>query len=536
MASCIGLATTAVALTLVGGAMGDPRSLQSAAHSIVVISDLHMGGGRDSGGQWLPLEDFRWADEFAEFLKAVSREGHEAVDLVLNGDTFELRRSADDDCGAAGTDAGCTERGAAARLDRVLKAHAREIGALGTFARTGSNRIVFVPGDQDAALLFGGLERRLSSAIAAPRDRVTIASSGYWLSSDGQVYAEHGHQIGYSAHRFEQWPAPFVKRSGVTQLMRPWGEALAAELESTFEPRFPIIDNVAALGTGFKYAATLGPDVAQRLLPQLLRYELFLMSWQQFRMELDDGDVVPPTWDIGQSRMQGGAFVAGSVPDDDPLKPLVARASANGDLNAMPLTDDEVVAICDYRAAVRRARRRFEPTLTQLGPRGPVVTECPRTPDSRGAVFDYFWRSRDLMFARHLEAMVSRLAPPAHPNVFVHGHTHLADRAQSTANMISGGLLKIPMEGFSPRRGELTPVVINGGAWQRTITPVQLGLMASASGRTVSDVLASATPEDLPPCYSFVQITVNAGVAAPAVRYWRETAPARWGFGTTCAE
>jgi UDP-2,3-diacylglucosamine pyrophosphatase LpxH len=538
MASRVLLATVALAL-MTGGARVDTQPLRSvAARSIIVISDLHMGEGLAAREQWVPFEDFRWAPEFAEFLQAVSRDGNNAVDLVLNGDTFELSRSTYDDCGAAGTDAGCTESGAAARLDRVLKAHAREIEALGVFARTGSNRIVFVPGDQDAALLFRELQRRLHSAIAAPRDRVTIASSGYWLSSDGQVFAEHGHQIGFSAYRFEQWPAPFLKRSGPPQLVRTWGEALAAELESTFERRFPIIDNVAALGTGFKYAAALGPDVAGRLLPQLLRYELFLMSWQQFRMELDDGDVVPPTWDVAQARTQtqDGSFVAASVPDDDPLKPLVAQAIVSGALKAMALTDDELVAICDYRAAVRRARRRFEPTLTQLAPRGPVVAECPRTPDSRGAAFEYFWRSRDLMFARHLEAIGRRLAPPAHPSVFVHGHTHLADRAQSTANMISGGLLRIPMEGFSPQRGALTPVVINGGAWQRTITPVQLGLLAADSGRTVSDVLASVKPEDLAPCYSFVQISVNAGVAAPTVRYWRANPAARWGFGATCAE
>ena len=48
--------------------------------------------------------------------------------------------------------------------------------------------------------------------------------------------------------------------------------------------------------------------------------------------------------------------------------------------------------------------------------------------------------------------------------------------------MISGGLLKIPMEGFSPVRGALMPVVINGGAWNRTITPVQLERLKAERG------------------------------------------------------
>ena len=33
--------------------------------------------------------------------------------------------------------------------------------------------------------------------------------------------------------------------------------------------------------------------------------------------------------------------------------------------------------------------------MTQFAPRGPAVTECPRTPETRGAIFEYFWRSRD---------------------------------------------------------------------------------------------------------------------------------------------
>jgi hypothetical protein len=259
------------------------------------------------------------------------------------------------------------------------------------------------------------------------------------------------------------------------------------------------------------------------------------MSWQQFRMELDDGDVAPPTWDLGQLRGQGSAFVMASIPDDDPLKPLVAKALASGALNAVALTDDEMVAVCDYRAAVRRARRRFEPTLTQLAPRGPVVAECPRTADTKGTRFEYFWRSRDQVFSRHLETIAGpRAQPRSHIRVFVHGHTHVPDRSQATANMISGGLLKIPMEGFSPQRGEFRPVVINGGAWMRTITPVQLERLAGERGRPVADVLASTRPEDLAPCYSFVQISMGAGELMPAVRYWRKSAEGPWGFGRTC--
>src|SRR5262245_39635782 len=65
---------------------GSPRTL-------VIVSDLHMGEGRLASGAWHPQEDFRWAAEFGRFLETIDSEGRSAVDLVLNGDTFELLQS-----------------------------------------------------------------------------------------------------------------------------------------------------------------------------------------------------------------------------------------------------------------------------------------------------------------------------------------------------------------------------------------------------------------------------------------------------------
>src|SRR5262245_58888513 len=117
-------------------------------------------------------------------------------------------------------------------------------------------------------------------------------------------------------------------------------------------------------------------------------------------MELDDGEVEPPEWDIPLVRKQGPAFFAASVPDDDPIKALATTAATSGTLTSTleQWSDEEIAAVCDYRAAVRRARRRFEPQVTQFAPRGPAVAECPRTPATRVAQFDYFWRSRDEQF------------------------------------------------------------------------------------------------------------------------------------------
>jgi UDP-2,3-diacylglucosamine pyrophosphatase LpxH len=143
-----------------------------------VLSDLHMGLGRSASGEWSPGEDFRWTVEFARFLEAIGEEGRNDVDLILNGDTFELVNSAAGNCGGSQNTAGCTETEAVARLDAVLKAHDADMKAIGQFARAGSNRVVFVPGDQDAALLFPRVGGRVVDALGGQTARVEIGASG----------------------------------------------------------------------------------------------------------------------------------------------------------------------------------------------------------------------------------------------------------------------------------------------------------------------------------------------------------------------
>src|SRR5690349_21672954 len=75
----------------------------------VIISDTHFGVGKKSDGMWHPYEDARWATEFKLFLDEVNRMGKGETDLVLNGDTFELWQSLENDCTNQEENLGCTE-------------------------------------------------------------------------------------------------------------------------------------------------------------------------------------------------------------------------------------------------------------------------------------------------------------------------------------------------------------------------------------------------------------------------------------------
>lgn len=495
-------------------------SQPAGSRTVIAMSDLHMGVGRDESGAWNPYEDFRWTNELLAFLEALDGTPG-GIDLLLNGDTFELYQSTGSDCAYREPSLGCTEAESLSRLERVLAAHAEEIRALGEFSRSGSNRVVFVPGDHDAALLFPSVAQRLLAALGAPEGAAEVASSGYWISEDGLIYAEHGHQVGFNADRMEGWPAPFVERGDRTHLLRPWGKRTPQNLLNRLEPEYPVLDNLAEAGMGVRYALVadatveLGKDAWE-----LLHYVLLKMTYQQFRLT-DYTEGSPPVWDLAAIRAEGPSFLVESLAEDDPFKPLARRALEEGQLSGRmdELLDAELVAICDYhRGAVRRARRRMEP-LNQFPEQGPAVPECPRTSDTTGPTFGYFWRSRDEAFARHLESVQTLLnggQPPI--AVFLRGHTHLPDRSRALYNDL------VP-EGFSPVRGSATPIIINSGAWQRTITPLQLDRLRGAEDRSLEDVLRNTHLEDLAPCYSFVLIEPYRGTPTPVVRYWRQTSP-----------
>ena len=471
--------------------------------------------GRSAAGEWLPVEDFRWQEDFASFLRAIDEAGKGSTDLVLNGDTFELWQSTTDDCRQLDVRLGCTEPEALGRLERVIAAHTADLSALGTFARSGTNRLILVPGDHDAALLFPAVAARAVAAFNAP-GRVEVASRGYWLSADGAVYAEHGHQVPGDPYAFATWPEPYLRNDGRVHLERPSGERLAQALYNELEPQFPILDNLAQEGAGLKYLAAADP---MRLPPDsiqpLLMFFLARPTWQQFRLELDGGDVQPPEWDLQTVRGGGPAVLVESLLPDDRFRPVVDGALREGRLSLDPstLTDQQLIALCDYRAALRRSRRRLERSMTQALTAGRAPSECPRTPATRGSAFDYFWRSRDAVLGRGFERAGATLTADARASqsikVFALGHTHLA-------------AAPVPLT-----RGGATPVVLNAGAWQRMATPFQIEEVMQDRGWSEGDALRQLRPEDLPACYGVIWIEPYVGDPKPRVRFWRSDA--RWG-------
>ena len=478
----------------------------------VFISDLHLGVGRTATGEWSAFEDFRWEVEFRRFLERVDREGGGRTDLVLNGDTFELWQSLEQDCVYLDPNLGCSEADALKRVRQVLSHHSGELQALRAFAVAGNNTVTIVPGNHDAALLFPAVADAVRNAIGAPADRLRIPTSGYWMSADGLVYAEHGHQIGAEVNRFDGWPRPFVAGPGGQHLRRPWGEKFVMDFYNQFEAKYPIIDNISeeqeAVRLATKAEGRLG-TIADSA--EFIRFFLLGVSWDQFGSSLR-GDGMPPEWDIAGIRTTGGeAFILESFASDDPIRADLERRARQGGLplTAATLEPDEIQAICDRRAAVRAMQKEQNAPLS--------VTECPVKDPNLRAVAQRLTRSRDEIFSKHLTQTANTLGRAASPfGVFVYSHTHLVD------------------VGFYPLRsagGAWDPRVINTGAWQRVVSPRTIAKWGLSPG----DALRK-TVDVLPACYSMVWIAPYTNKPAAEIRSWRQAADGSWDFGPICED
>ena len=479
-----------------------------------MISDLHLGLGERAPGQFDPYEDFRWADEWQRFLTAIDQTGGGATDLVLNGDSFELWQSRGTDCQSPDPAVGCSEAEALGRFTTVARAHDRELRALGTFANSGNNRVVLLPGNHDAALLFSSVAAAAVKATAAHPERLQVAAAGYWLSADGRIYAEHGHQSGLdAANRFTNWPTPFLNRAGGPFLQRPWGEQFVREFFNRYEDKYPILDNILPLGDSVRFGlaseqAAGGVQAAQTLLDLLLKHTSPAQG-----VSLVSPYLKVPRWDVPAIRAAGEWLLGPQVlPTGDPLSAAVAQAQQAGTLarSVSMLTDSQLVHLCDQRVLVNALRE----TLGQT-----VASTCPPI-NSLGGAAANLTSDPDSLLADHIDALRKALREQrgvTQPlQVFIYGHTHLAQAP------------------FVPQRGAAPPQVVNTGAWQRLTSGAWLEAERKRRNLTLPATLPTLKPEDLAPCYTLVRVAPYSAGQTPQPQLLRfQLTQGTWQLQTT---
>ena len=446
---------------------GTPRTL-------VFVSDTHMGLGRLDDGQWSPQEDFRWNRALAGFLDDIGRRYHDNVDLVVLGDFLELWQPYPGmACTTPNPDAGCTAGQTLALARRVIQAHAGDLEAIDRFVARGDNRLHIVPGNHDAALLLDPVWQVMKDALPNAGHRVRRLDDGIWVSETGMTLAEHGHQIGKDANRYDAWPQVTMDVDGTPHMIRPWGEQFVQSLFNDVEAEYPIIDNLSPESLGAKYRlADRGFGRSAGDLARFVMFNLFETSRRQRARVLSTEPGETPEWDLDYARKRGHALVLDSLADGDEFAALIVDESELGasiraglDAEVAVLPDDHVRQLCDHAAIYGRKA-------------------C--VPPDLGAMMESMFNSKQAVVSHHLLGRRSRY--PA-MRQFVYGHTHEYETPW-TAALKTG----------------VNVEVANTGAFQRVMDAEGFERRRAAMDLSASQALKGIALDDLPACYTFVVV------------------------------
>jgi UDP-2,3-diacylglucosamine pyrophosphatase LpxH len=453
----------------------------------VFISDLHFGVGRWPDSSWNPTEDFRWPRALEGFLKQISVDGHERVDLVIVGDFLELWQPPPDiECKGSGANLGCTleEMEKLSRL--VAAAHAQELAILRAFAERGENRLHLIPGNHDSTLRYERVWRPVGDALRAENGRIELVTGGIWNSPGGRIVAEHGHQIGLDVNGYETWPDILQRQDQVDYVVRPWGELFVQKLFNEQEKVYEIIDNLSPEAAGAKIrAADRGFWKSAADIARFVSFNLWETSPKQKVIALGPDDSGKQEWNLHVARNLGSDLFVNALAVDDPLRLQLVTKGVDADaikaeLAALArdparLPDESVLHLCD------------------------LIADNGKTPcvdRQLGALGQHTLIAKDKILARHLR---NRRQTFSDVRTFIYGHTHQYEIAR-----------KVDLSRL------LNVVVANTGAFQRLID--EPGFRRRLDGRSPEQGLREMKLEELAPCYGV--IIMKDENAPPLVQVW----------------
>jgi UDP-2,3-diacylglucosamine pyrophosphatase LpxH len=238
---------------------------------VVVFSDIEMGAGG-------PYDDFPRSDFLAEIIRSYGQDPYRwlAVDLVFNGDTFDLLKTSTG--GAWPTH--ITRDIAVAKMERIAAAHPAFFEALRDHVRDdpGRRRVFFVVGNHDMELLFPEVQALLRQRIDAPQN---VHFPGLEMSI-GRLHVEHGSQL--DPLFMVDAARPFITpKAGEPILALSWAAVALLEVAIPLQPLLYHHDRLKPKELVFE----LMPEVKE-----LLTSELWTYWTRRYFQELVSGDPI----------------------------------------------------------------------------------------------------------------------------------------------------------------------------------------------------------------------------------------------------
>lgn len=205
----------------------------------IVVSDLHMGGGRNDTG-----DDFvDHNSQFSCFLReqCSTPEGQRGdIEIIINGDFLEFAQIRPEAYDVRSTKYWCSEPESVRKLLAILEGHADVFKALREFQEP-RNRVTIFAGNHDVDLYWGDVQ----SEIRKVAGEVCFELGETWYQRyEGRLRISHGHMLD-PANSFENWENPVqLADDGVLRLEMCPGTRFMVKFVNQLEATYPFIDNV----------------------------------------------------------------------------------------------------------------------------------------------------------------------------------------------------------------------------------------------------------------------------------------------------
>jgi UDP-2,3-diacylglucosamine pyrophosphatase LpxH len=234
---------------------------------ILVISDLHMTNGKDTGtGVWTATEDFFWDDDFKRFIEYYQDDSQSL--LIINGDLFdflqvlefpdkeekELYGISDQEINYT-YGLRCSEAASVFQIDKIFEGHPVFFNALASFIAKG-NHVKILKGNHDIQLFWDKVQERIISNLEnllSSEKKNLVKSSlefpSWFCYIPGKLYVEHGNQYEYTtSFRNFLYPClPFDYEGVSRQIELDLSSFLVRYFTNRMEVINPLADNIRPL-------------------------------------------------------------------------------------------------------------------------------------------------------------------------------------------------------------------------------------------------------------------------------------------------
>lgn len=193
-----------------GAGSGARAASQTDATTLVVVSDLHLGDGDARTENWRAGHQAAW-ERLLRLAPELAEGG--PLDLVLNGDTFDLLQAAPPLDARDDTDAAV----GVAKLERIIAAHPAWFAALRAFLAAPGRTATFTTGNHDVELAFAPVRSLVRRAIGARVGAVRFCRARVYQPLP-EVVIEHGCQTDPWNRIYDLWDAPDMARATTDDL------------------------------------------------------------------------------------------------------------------------------------------------------------------------------------------------------------------------------------------------------------------------------------------------------------------------------